>query len=367
MKLKIGIHWRTFLLGCTAALFATGPAHGSTPAELVEMSLQELLNIPIRGQKTGSRSTFGAEASKWHFGLTYTQLELDGYLDGSDKRSLDDVQFTPPEVRTDRNFPVVPTTIKQSALIFTVRYALDRKTSIDVGIPYIRQSTDHQSVVPGYDTFRITSEGIGDISFNLSRIIKEYENSLLSGTIGISVPTGSINKKGDTPRAPGDQQLPYTMQLGSGTWDMAAGLSYQRELDKFNWGTQLLGKVRFGENDRDYTLGNRASLSAWVKSTHHPWIRPKAKLAFQYWDRIDGEDSALTVPGPFPYPAGITNPNYFGGRKLNATLGVSIGGAGGPLQGHSLDIDIGKPVYQNLNGVQPKEVLHFTVRWSEYF
>jgi hypothetical protein len=269
--------------------------------------------------------------------------------------------------RTDRNFPVVPTTIKQSALILTVRYALDRKTSIDAGIPYIRQSTDHQSGKPGYEKFRITSEGIGDISFNLSRIIREYENSLVSGTIGISLPTGSIDKKGDTPKGPGDQQLPYTMQLGSGTWDISAGLTYQRQQGEFNWGAQLLGKVRLGENDRDYTLGNRASLSTWVESTLHPWIRPRAKLAFQYWDRIDGEDSELTVSGPFPYPASITNPDYFGGRKLNATLGVSIGGESSLLRGHSLDIEIGRPVYQNLNGVQPKEVLHFTVRWSKSF
>lgn len=367
MQQRISIHWRTFLLGSVVILFAAGHAHGSTPAEMAELSMQELLNMPIGEQKTGVLRTFDQAAGPWHFSLAYSQLELDGYLDGSDKRSFNDVQFTPPEERTDRNFPIVPTTIRQSALILVVRYTLDHKTSIGVGIPYIRQSTDHQSIVAGYDTFRITSEGIGDISFNLNRIIKKYEDSLLSGTMGISAPTGSIDKKGDTPRAPGDQQLPYTMQLGSGTWDVSAGLNYQRQQDNFNWGVQLAGKLRLGKNDRNYTLGNRASLSTWAESTHHPWIHPKAKLAFQHWNRIDGEDSELTVPGDFPYPASITNPDFFGGRKLNATLGVLIGGKNSPLRGHSLDIEMGKPVYQNLNGVQPKEALHFSVRWSTSF
>jgi hypothetical protein len=31
-------------------------------------------------------------------------------------------------------------------------------------LPFVMQSTDHISIVPGYDAFNISSEGIGDMA-----------------------------------------------------------------------------------------------------------------------------------------------------------------------------------------------------------
>ena len=44
---------------------------------------------------------------------------------------------------------------------------------------------------------------------------------------------GSIDEEGDTPRAAGDQQLPYTMQIGSGTWDLPAALVFEKSNSSF--------------------------------------------------------------------------------------------------------------------------------------
>jgi hypothetical protein len=351
-----------YILCGAAATFYASLAFASTPSEMAGMSLQELLNQPLEEQTTGEG------AGPWRVGIAYSRLKLDGYLDGTNKVSNSEVLFSGvPGTRTDKNFPVVPTEIRQEALILTIRYVLDNRFSFDLGIPYIRQSTDHISIVPGYDNFILNSEGLGDLSIGLGSVIKEWGTRQISATVGLSVPTGSINQKDDTPRSPGDQQLPYTMQLGSGTWDVSAGLNYQQQLGSWEAGSQLLGKLRTGENDRDYRLGNRASLSAWVKSHHHEWVRPSVKLGYHYWGNIHGEDSDLTVPGPFPYPAGITNPEFYGGKKLNASLGISIGGRKNQLKGNTLGIEFGKPIYQNLNGIQPKEVWRLNIHWGIEF
>ncbi len=339
----------------------------STPAEMAELSLQELLNMQIEKAPSGeSESSKQGPDSSWSASLSYHQTQFEGYQEGTQRLSDSEVLFAgAPDTRSDRNFPVLPTTIRQEAILVTLSYAIDRHSSIDIGVPYIKQSTDHLSSVAGYEQFVLSSQGLGDISLSYRRTLKQWQNSLLNGTIGISAPTGSIDEKGDTPRAPGDQQLPYTMQLGSGTWDIPFGLGYQKQQTTWAWGAQLHGKVRLGRNDRDYRLGDRFVVSPWMKLQQHKWIQPTARVSFQYWDDISGQDDEITVAGAFPYPANITDPSNFGGKKINASIGLSIGGRHSPLRGHKIDIEFGKPLYQDLNGIQSREKLNFSVSWSK--
>ena len=151
------------------------------------------------------------------------------------------------------------------------------------------------------------------------------------------------------------------MQLGSGTWDIPAGIHYRKKETSLTWGLKFLTKVRLGENDRNYRLGNRYAISVWSQLRNEN-IRPLFRLTYQYWEEIHGQDDEITVPGAFPYPAGITNPEFYGGKKLNATLGLEIG-----RQAHTIRMELGAPVYQSLNGVQPKEVLHFSISWNTDF
>jgi len=176
------------------------------------------------------------------------------------------------------------------------------------------------------------------------------------------VPVGSIDQKGDTPRAPGNQQLPYTMQLGSGTWDIPAALNYTSNETSWTWGAKLLAKIRTGKNDRNSRLGDRIALSLWGRWRTQSMVRPTAKITYIHWDRIHGGDDELLVPGSFPYPSGITNTDFFGGKKLNASLGIELG-----KQTQSFIIEVGTPVYQSLNGVQPKEKLHLRASWNTKF
>jgi hypothetical protein len=202
--------------------------------------------------------------------------------------------------------------------------------------------------VPSYETFTIDTSGIGDTVISASTTLNS-ESWLLS--LGVSLPTGSIDEQGDTPRGPGDQQLPYTMQLGSGTYDFPIELSYQNSSAP-NLSLKASATIRTGSNDRDYRLGNNYSLSGRYKTDLSSNLPGYAGLACQYSDAIHGQDDSLLVGEPATdYPASITNPDLYGGKKISTSLGLLWK----VTDGYQLNMELSKPIYQHLNGPQPKE------------
>jgi hypothetical protein len=114
-------------------------------------------------------------------------------------------------------------------------------------------------------------------------------------------------------------------------------------------------KLLLGENDRNYTLGNRLRLSTWLNAKHFGWIEPTTGLVAQFSGKISGEDVDLKVPLAFPYPAPVTKPDLFGGQEVSVLFGVKLIQPDGRLAGTALVFGGSLPLYQSLNGPQPKE------------
>jgi hypothetical protein len=60
---------------------------------------------------------------------------------------------------------------------------------------------------------------------------------------------------------------------------------------------------------------------------------------------------SLLVNAPIPYPASITNPELYGGKKASLGLGLTWKLS----EAYRLSLEVSKPLYQHLNGPQPKE------------
>ena len=111
------------------------------------------------------------------------------------------------------------------------------------------------------------------------------------------------------------------MQLGSGTFDFPLELRFQNH----SFGDLTLGltaNIRTGTNSRHYRLGNNYGINARYKIEHSAKLHSFIGLAYQYSDSIKGRDNDLIVNGPFPFPAGITNPQLYGGKKINFRVGL---------------------------------------------
>ncbi len=332
-----------------------------TPAELADLSLQELSSLKLDRE-------LGENTSRWNFHYKFRYLKFDGYRDGTENLSNSEVLFNANIAdRTNKNFPTIPTIITQQAHIFSIGYRLDQVSYLNLSVPYLEQKTDHISNVPEFSKFTIVTRGIGDLTLSYTRRIWGIPNHQLSLHGGISFPTGSINEKGNTPIGPGNQQLAYTMQLGSGTYDFPIGAGYYGDSSKLSWGLELFAKLRTGNNSRDYRLGNRYFVSTWLQGRIFDWLEPSVKFTYQYANNIHGTDEDLLVPGPFPFPASITNPDFYGGTIVNIFAGIKIKPGYGLLKHFIFDVELGKPIYQSLNGPQPKEDYQINANGNWYF
>lgn len=339
---------------------ATGAFAQSAPVDLADLSLAELVAIDVI---TDDQET----VERWHADYNYVRVVFDGYRDGTTDLSLESLQG-PPRGGT---FPVLPTRIVQEAHVFRLSYDLPARASVAFSVPYIRQSTDHVSIVPGYGAFNIMSDGIGDVSATLSHRIMERQRRYVSWTIGASMPTGSIDEEGDTPRDSGQpvEQLPYTMQLGSGTYDLIFGATYAANAGPVTrpvaYSAQIFGKIRNGKNARDYSLGNLILVSLDASVRPAPWVEPLVGVRMQFWEDIDGADTSIQ-PAPGVFPAPVTNPDLFGGRKVNLMAGTRLI-LPESLGGQRVSVAGVWPIHQSLNGPQPKETWRIEVNWNVNF
>ncbi|MGO9379635.1 MAG: nitrous oxide reductase accessory protein NosL [Dissulfurispiraceae bacterium] len=172
-------------------------------------------------------------------------------------------------------------------------------------------------------------------------------NNYLVGSLGLSMPSGSINKT-DTMMGK-VERAPYDMQLGSGTWDLKPALTYNDVSNdaKWNWGAQVEYTWRTAKNDNDWKYGDIFKATSWLQRAFGPattWVR----LAFSDTGRISGQDPQIQMSQTWaPTPDG--DPSNYGGQRLDGLIGVSI--VAGRL---SFGVEGGIPLYQYLNGLQLK-------------
>ncbi len=226
----------------------------------------------------------------------------------------------------------------------------------------------------GRSGFTMESEGMGDTMlmgkyrlFTDDPLIPTKQASLF---FGLSVPTGSIDKKNTNhPMATRrTEQLPYAMQLGSGTFDPTVGILYQGSTSPWWWGSNLLYTGRLGDNKRDYSLGDELRLDLYTMYQLRYDTVLELQLNGRYWSNIEGEmDEAATGDSGRATP-GNANTNYmspawdtanYGGKTVNATIGLQWQ----PVPLHILNLQLGIPLYQYLNGPQMEEEYRVNLTW----
>ncbi len=343
--------------------FSVSAIAQSTPTELADMTLEDLLSFDVIADHTDAEG----KSNRWNFAYTYRRLSSGKYQVGTRDVTFDEVLFSPGETRTAQNYPVVPTFICQHVHALSASYAVNESVSLNLVLPYITQGTDHISSVPGFADFLLKSKGIGDISLSASYLKRLSPTAALQFNGGVRVPTGSIDETGDTPRNGSGtlERLPYTMQIGSGTVDLTASFNYSHIVKDLKLGVNAHTTIRTGKNDNDYRLGNNYGVATSMHYIKSSRVQPGFRVNFREIEQIKGADMSLRVPGPFPYPAGITNPSNYGGEKVNVAALVKLC----PQTDCKVSFtgEYGVPIYQNLNGVQPSDRRYMSLSASLTF
>jgi hypothetical protein len=229
-----------------------------------------------------------------------------------------------------------------------VMYAPLDQLTVTAGIPVVVLSMDHLTRTA--QTFTTRSRGVGDLKIGGLIQLPKWDRQSVHLNVAVSIPTGSIEKMDVTPAsAPDEGQLPYPMQLGSGTWDVTGGLTYLGQVTCVSWGAQALGTFRPGTNSRDYTLGDNYMGTLWTAYKFMDEISGSLRGVITRQENIQGADPALA---PLEALVPTADPSLRAFTRIDLGIGLNSYVRNGPFKGLRLAVEGLVPLYQKLDGPQ---------------
>lgn len=325
--------------------------------------------ISIMGDHTHAKG-------EWMLSFRTMRMDMDGMRNGEDRVSSAEV-FT-----SDGGYTVTPTEMTMDMHMFGLMYAPTDKITLMLMASYLDIEMDHQinpNVGPlitanqGSDTFRTEADGLGDIQLVSLIDLFEGERSKVHAGLGISLPTGSIDEEDNTP-LPGMpptfpvQQLPASMQLGSGTFDLLPSITFRSAYENWSYGAQAKATLRLeDENDNGYRLGNVIELTGWGAYNLTDWIGLNGGLSYRNTGELRGEQADVGQMGPAGRSVTTAFGENYGGERLDCIIGVNLLGQHGLIKGHRIAIDLRLPLWQDLNGFQLETDSVLTIGWQKAF
>ncbi len=296
---------------------------------------------------------------EWMVSYRYMYMNMTGNRVGTDSVSAADI-LSP----SGYNFTVTPTQMPTQMHMLGGMYGLTDRLTIMGMIRLL--SADMTHLTRAGDQFTLNSAGFGDTTLTALYVLAESYTGegpyhKLHLNFGVSLPSGSITQRDLTPGSQSNRaRLAYPMQLGSGTFDVLPGLTYVVSGDDWSGGAQARATVRTADNSAGYRLGNRLMATAWGARKVNDWLSLSVRVNSEVWGNIHGSDPSFasavatrTVPTVFT--------NLRGGRRLDVLGGVNILLENTEFQQTRLAFEVGKPVYQNLDGPQLATGMYGTV------
>ncbi|MDB2462591.1 transporter [Algibacter sp.] len=252
------------------------------------------------------------------------------------------------------NYMVAPLDMTMNMHMLGAMYAPSDKITLMVMANYLENDMDLQ--MRNGNQFTTNTSGLGDVSLNALYSIFNKNRKSLHAQLGVTIPTGSIEEKNVIPISMGNQvQLPYPMQLGTGSFGANLGLTYLGQCNVFSWGHQLTGMINFNDNDQDYKFGNRYKLNNWIAGKIRDNLSVSLRVEGLIIDEIDGESALLN-----PLLVTTADTVNSGGTYINYAYGLNYLITNGSLKGLRFATEIAAPLYQDLNGIQLKQNYNLT-------
>ncbi|MAA74876.1 MAG: hypothetical protein CMN28_09230 [Salinisphaeraceae bacterium] len=292
---------------------------------------------------------------EWMFSYRYMRMHMDGNRSGSQR--ISEAEIVSP---AGEGFVVAPVEMDTEMHMLGAMYAFSDRLTAMVMAPYVIKEMDH--VTRMGQRFTTKSEGLGDVKLAALYQLHDLPGQSLHLNLALSTPTGAIDEEDDTPRCRmmGNcpAQLPYPMQLGSGTWDPSVGLTWRAAAGAWSGGGQFTATFRLGRNDHEYSMGERFDLTGWLARRLGTRTSVSLRLAGSEWTNYDGRDDELAVADSNFIPTAETD--LRAGRRVDAGVGLNwLAGAG-----HRLALELLLPVYQSLDGPQLESDGMLVVGWQ---
>ena len=296
----------------------------------------------------GVMADFTLPAGGIYVGYRYSAEKFRGTLIGTQDVSADEIRDF---------FTVAPLTHDRWVGEVDVRLGLGLGT-VQFSMPWVRNELLNETDL-GF--FESSSEFLGDISLRGLFDLLKLDQYRLNLTLGATVPTGRISKRGTTSTGARDV-LPFTMQGGSGSPDILAGGTFQAQNEMASVGAQINSVLRVVDNDQDYRLGDEFSFSVWGAYNITEWVSVSLRGIYEHQGDVSGSESrtdGLTDP--------LANPFAQGGERIMLPIGLNLYLREGRVAGHRLSIEFYYPVHEDLNGPQMSADRTLVASWQTSF
>jgi len=315
------------------------------------------------------------ETHEFRFKLSPQFMRMDGLLEGRDDVEPQSIIGMPAMGK----FMAAPTDMNMYMLGASAGYSFTDRFFAGAMFMWMKKDMNMlfspmMKTLAKMPDYTMKSEGMGDTK--LMGKYRLYSDDALVPTsqvslfLGLSLPTGSINEK-NTNHPLGmrkGEQLPYGMQLGSGTLGPSFGLLYQGSSSPLWWGLNLTYTGRWYKNSRDYRLGDEFRYDLYAMSQFRYNTLLQVQINGKYEGSIRGEMDELRTglsgravqgeAGSFIMTPLWDEKNY-GGHKISTTVGLQWQ----PFPLHIIDISLGLPLFQHLNGPQLQDHYRLAFTW----
>lgn len=312
---------------------------------------------------------------EWMLGYRFMHMDMAGNRSGTKSLSPETIVTTeanrffgtPGQPATLR---VVPKDMSMDMHMLGLMYAPIESVTVTIMAQYIGKDMTAITYAGGagttvLGTFDTKSTGWGDTKVNGALRLYDDAANHLHASIGISLPTGAIDKtatvltpSGTTPR----MKLAYGMQLGTGTYDLLPGLTYTGHKGPWGWGAQYSAQIPLEDsNGSGYRWANKHNVTAWGSYEWAQWISTSARLSGTSQGKIKGIDPQIVAPMQ------AADPENYGGQELNLGLGLNLIGTRGVLTDHRFAIEATAALYRDLNGPQLEKDWTINIGWQHAF
>ncbi|MGC6431088.1 MAG: transporter [Jejuia sp.] len=279
------------------------------------------------------------------FSYRYMTMDMRQLRQGTDDATTADAHA---------NYMVAPIDMTMNMHMLGAMYAPSNKITIMAMANYLENDMNLQ--MRNGNNFSTNTSGFGDVMVSALYSIFNKNRKAMHAQLGVNIPIGSIEAMDVTPMSMGNEvQLPYPMQLGTGSFGAKFGLTYLGQCDKFSWGHQLTGFININDNDQDYKFGNQYRFNNWIGAKAGENLSVSLRLEGVFIDEIDGMSPLLN-----PMMVATADVANSGGTFINSGFGLNYIIKNGGLKGLRFAGEISTPLYQDLNGIQLNQNYNLT-------
>jgi hypothetical protein len=222
-----------------------------------------------------------------------------------------------------------------------------------------KEMTSRRMPMAGGAKFDVNSSGFGDLRSTF--LINTHNSKSMKNHVGLgmSFPTGSINKRDRTPMS-NDARLGYGMQNGTGTFDGYILFNNLNNFGKFKLGEQIFFKIPVsGKNNYGYRYGKEIDLNLWLSYRFLNNLSSSFKVNYQFKDEIIGSDNEMNKRMSI-----VMDSENQGFQKINLGFGINLVNHKKYLKNHRLALEVIVPVYEKFKGLQMSENFRILIGWQ---